>query len=130
MSNYLHSSQRRAVLFQRVYRSLIASNCNHIDVKLTICYNIDMELEFISNIVVALISAGGAIITNQIINNRKLSEKDLEHAREMQALLDRITSVEEQQKQQAVILEKLNNMENGIIGIKKDIEYLKERDKK
>lgn len=86
--------------------------------------------DIIGNIIVALISAGGGIIANQIINNKKLSEQDLEHAKQMQALLDRVASLEKQQEQQAMILEKLNTMENGIIAIKKDIEYLKEEKNK
>lgn len=87
-----------------------------------IWYNKVME-----NIIVALISAGGAIVANQALTKKSLQEKDLEHARAMQSYEDRISQLEKEREENREVVEKLNNIENTIIGMKKDIEYIKER---
>lgn len=80
----------------------------------------------ISEIIVALIGAGSAIIVGQLSLKKALREKDIEEALRMQRMEDRIDQVEKQTEQNKKVLEKLNTIENTVIALQKDIQYMKE----
>lgn len=79
------------------------------------------------NIIVAIISAGGAILANQALMRRSLNEKDLEHAKIMQSYEDRIAQLEKENEEKKEITDRLNRIETLVVGLQKDIQYLKER---
>lgn len=79
------------------------------------------------NIIVAIISAGGAILANQALTRKSLNEKDLEHAKAMQSYEDRISQLERENEEKKEITDRLNRIEALVVGLQKDIQYLKER---
>ncbi len=80
------------------------------------------------NIIVALISAGGAVLANQLILRRSLNAQELEHAKFMQQMEDRIKYLENKSEETDNVKEKLNSIEKSIIEIQKDIQYIKEKE--
>lgn len=85
-----------------------------------------MDTEATVAIITALIGAIASIVVAQLSIKKALQQKELDEARVMQSLTDRIAQIEKQQEQYLVLVEKLNTIENTIIAVEKDIQYLKE----
>lgn len=56
---------------------------------------------------------------------RTNQEKEIEHARFQQMMEDRVKGLEEIEENNTSLVKRLNSMENLLIELKKDIEYLK-----
>lgn len=77
------------------------------------------------SIIVALITGAATILANQVLTKKSLQEKDIEMAKSMQSYADRILRLEQEHKRNNEVVEKLNRIENTVIELKKDIEYIK-----
>lgn len=78
------------------------------------------------SIIVELIACAGTIIASWLMVRKSLHDKDLQMAKTLQQYEDRIAQLEKQQKEYHAILSKVEVVQDTQIGIKKDIEYLKE----
>lgn len=85
-----------------------------------------MDTKETAGIITAIIGAIASIIVAQLSIKKAMQQKELEEARITQSLMDRIAQLEKQQEQNMLLVDKLNNIENTIIGVQKDIQYLKE----
>lgn len=81
------------------------------------------------SIICAIIAAFASIIVAELSIKKAVQEKELINAKLQQAVEDRLTQLEKANEQNAMVVEKLNSIENTIIGIQKDIQYLKEKNK-
>lgn len=82
-----------------------------------------------NDVIASIISGVAAIIVAELSLRRALQKADLETARIRQSYEDRLNALEKFQAQNEMLLTKLNGIENTIISMQKDIQYIMENNK-
>lgn len=77
------------------------------------------------DIIVAVITGIFSVIVAVLAVRKSVQAKELEMAKTIQMLQDQIDFILKNQNQIATVIDKINNIENKVISIEKDVDYLK-----
>lgn len=77
------------------------------------------------DIIVAVITGIFSVIAAVLAVRKSVQAKELEMAKTIQMLHDQIDFLLKNQNQIATVIDKINNIENKVISIEKDVDYLK-----